>query len=128
MIIVAKWMVILFGVFLIGAGFLMLFNPKKARSILQSAGSTNFINYAEITIRIIPAVSLILYSDFSKYPFPFKLLGWFMLVTSLILYFIPRKMHHKFSLKSADILKPLYFQLISPFSVLFGLAIIYNVL
>lgn len=128
MLIVAKWIIILFGVFIIGAGFFMFVKPKKARSILQKAGSTNLINYTEITIRIIPAVSLILYSDFSKYPFPFKLLGWFMLATSIVLYLIPRKVHHNFSLKSADILKPLYFQLISPFSVLFGLAILYNVL
>jgi hypothetical protein len=128
MILIAKWIVILFGVFLIGAGFLMLLNPKKARSILQKAGSTNFINYTEITIRMIPAAGLILYSDFSNYPLPFKVLGWFMLATSLILYFVPRKAHHHFSLKSADILKPLYFQLLSPFSVLFGLAVIYNVL
>jgi hypothetical protein len=127
MILIAKWIVILFGVFLIGAGFLMLLNPKKARSILQKAGSTNFINYTEITIRMIPAAGLILYSDFSNYPLPFKVLGWFMLATSLILYFVPRKAHHHFSLKSADILKPLYFQLLSPFSVLFGLAVIYNV-
>jgi hypothetical protein len=128
MLLAAKWIVIVFGVFLIGADFLMLLNPKKTRSILQGAGSTNFINYAEITIRIIPAIGLIVYSDFSRYPFPFKLLGWFMFVTSIILYFIPRRMHHNFSLKSADILKPLYFQLLSPFSVLFGLAIIFNVL
>jgi len=128
MILIAKWIVILFGVFLIGVGFLMLLKPKKARRILQKAGSTNFINYAEITIRMIPAAGLILYSDFSNYPFPFKVLGWFMLATSLILYFVPRKAHHHFSLKSADILKPLHFQLLSPFSILFGLAVIYNAL
>jgi len=127
-ILIAQWIVILFGVFLIGIGFIMLLNPKKARSILQRAGSTNFINYAEITIRMIPAISLIFYSDFSHYPLPFKVLGWFMLATSLILYFVPRKAHHHFSLKSADILKPLYIQLLSPFSFLFGLAVIYNVL
>ncbi|MFZ6010871.1 MAG: hypothetical protein ACOYXT_11055 [Bacteroidota bacterium] len=126
MITIAKWIVILFGVFLVGVGVLMLLKPKRARAILQKAGSTNFINYAEITIRMIPAISLILYSDFSKYPLPFYLLGWFMLVSSIILYFVPRKMHHAFSLKSADILQPKYFQFISPFSVLFGLAVIYN--
>ena len=128
MIIVAKYMVIVFGVFLIGAGFLMLLMPEKVRSILRKAGSTNVINYAEITIRIIPAASMILYSDFSKYPMPFKFFGWFMLATSMVLYFIPRKMHHNFSVTSAGILKPLYFQLISPFSALFGWAIIYNAL
>lgn len=123
-----KWIIVLFGMFIIFVGFLMLFAPKKARKTLRKAGSTNFINYAEITIRIIPAVALILYADFSKFPLAFKLFGWIMLVTSCVLYFVPRKLHHNFSMKSADILKPIYFQLIAPFAFLFGGWIIFNVL
>ena len=106
----------------------MLFAPNYARQTLRKAGSTNFINYAEITLRMIPAVALILYADFSKFPLAFKLFGWMMLITSLVLYFVPRKMHHGFSLKAAEILKPLYFQLISPFAFLFGSILIYCVL
>jgi len=122
---VAKWMVLMFGGFIIFAGFLMLFKPKKARMTLRKAGSTNFINYAEITIRLIPATALILFADFCKVPIAFNFFGWIMLITSLILYVVPRKMHHNFSLKSADILKPTYFRLISPFAFLFGGLIIY---
>ncbi len=125
-ITVAKWIVVLFGIFITLAGFLMLFAPKKARQTLRKAGSTNFINYAEITIRMIPAIALILYSDFSKFSEFSKILGWFMLITSLILYIVPRKIHHNYSLKSADILKPIYFQLISPLSFLFGYLLIYS--
>lgn len=128
MVAIAKWTVIFFGIFLIYAGFLMLFAPKKARDILRKAGSTNFINYAEISIRMIPAAGLILSADFSRFPEFFKLLGWFMLLTSLLLYFVPRQLHHQYSLKSAEILKPLYFQLISPFSFLFGSSLIYAVI
>jgi len=125
---ISKWTVLLFGAFIIFVGFIMLFTPKKARATLRKAGSTNFINYMEITIRMIPAVAMILYADFCKYPEVFKFFGWFMLITSLILYIVPRKTHHNFSLKSAEILKPIYFQLISPFSFLFGGLIIFNVL
>lgn len=116
--IFAKWTVILFGLFFIFVGLLMLINPKKANEILRKAGSTNFINYAEITIRIIPAVGLILSADISKYPDIFKIFGWFMLLTYLVLYFVPRHLHHNFALKAATILKPLNFQLISPFAPL----------
>ncbi len=123
----AKWTTILFGVFIILVGFLMLFAPKKARSVLRKAGSTNFINYAEITIRLIPAAAMILYADFSKLPIAFEIFGWIMVITSIILYMVPRKTHHRFSMKSADRLKPIYFQLISPFAVLLGGLIIYNV-
>ncbi len=125
---IAKWVVILFGIYIILIGFLMLIKPKKARAILRKAGSTNFINYAEITIRLIPAIALILYSDFSKFPEAFNVFGGIMLITSLILYAVPRKLHHRFSMKSADILQPIYFQLISHFAFLFGGLIIYNAL
>ncbi len=128
MILLAKWIVIFFGLYIICAGLLMLFAPKKARETLRKAGSTNFINYAEITIRMIPAIGLILYADYSRYPDVFKVFGWFMLGTSIVLYFVPRKLHHSYSLKSAEILKPVYFQLLSPLAFLFGAAIIYSVL
>ncbi len=124
----AKWVVISFGLFFICAGLLMLLLPAKANNILRKAGSTNFINYAEITIRIIPALGLIFSADNSKYPDIFKLFGWFMLLTSLVLYFVPRQIHHNFSLKAAEVLKPLYFRLISPFAVLIGAVLIYSVI
>ena len=128
MIIIAKCIVILFGVFLFGAGLLMLFNPTRARAYLRKAGSTNLINYAEITIRMIPAAGLVLYAEYSKSPEIFSVLGWFMIATSLILYLVPRRIHHAYALRSADILTPTYFRLVSPFSMLFGAAILYSVL
>lgn len=127
LIIISQLTIVSFGVFLFGVGLLMLIAPSKARQILQKAGSTNFINYAEITIRMIPAAAMIIYSEFSKFPEILKIFGWFMLITSLVLYFVPRQIHHNFSLKCAEIIKPLYFRLISPFSFLFGAAVIYSV-
>lgn len=126
--LISKWTTIIFGMFFIFVGLLMLFNPKKANEILRKAGSTNFINYAEITIRIIPAVGLILSANNSKYPNIFTIFGWFMLLTSLVLYFVPRHLHHTFSIKAADILKPFLFQLISPFAFLIGTLLIYSVI
>lgn len=127
-ITMAKYIVILFGTFIIFAGFLMLFRPKKARRTLQLAGSNNVINYSEITLRFLIALALIYYAEYAKIPEAFTVLGWFMLITSLILYGVPRKLHHQFSLKSADILKPVYFQWIAPLAFAFGGFILYNVL
>lgn len=125
--IIAKYLIIFFGIFFICVGFLMLIKPEKARATLRKAGSTNLINYGEITIRIIPAVALIIISDLSKYPLIFNLFGWFMLLTSVVLYFVPKKLHHDFSNKCADFLKPVYFQLIAPFSMTIGIVLIYCV-
>jgi uncharacterized membrane protein YfcA len=125
---ISKWTIIAFGIFFVCVGGLMLIRPKIARETLRKAGSTNLINYAEITLRIVPAIALILSADYSKYPEIFKIFGWFMLITSFVLYFVPRKLHHNFSNKCADILKPIYFQLISPFSIIIGIIIIKSVI
>jgi hypothetical protein len=114
---VAIYIVIFFGLFLVSVGLLMLLRPAKARVYLRKAGSTNLINYAEITIRMIPAAALILCAELSKFPEMFKLLGWFMIVTSLILYFVPRRWHHQYALWCADVLKPNYIRWLSPFSI-----------
>lgn len=124
---IARWIVIFFGSFIIFIGFIMLIRPVKARNTLRKAGSTNFINYAEITIRLIPAIALIVCAEIAKFPEAFEIFGWIMLITSLVLYFVPRQLHHQFSMKSADILKPVYFRLIAPFAFLLGILIIYNV-
>lgn len=124
----AKWITIFFGLFFICVGFVMLIQPLKVNAVLRKAGSTNFINYAEITIRIIPAIALIMSAQHSKFPNMLTLFGGFMLLTSLVLYFVPRALHHQFSIKAADILKPIYFQLIAPFAVLIGVLLIYSVL
>lgn len=124
---VAKWITVAFGAFFIIVGLTMLFRPQKARRILQKAGSTNFINYAEITLRMIPAIALLLVADISKYPIAFRVVGWFMLGTSLILYAVPRRIHHNFSTKAASILEPSYFQIISPFAMVIGYLIIYSI-
>jgi uncharacterized membrane protein YfcA len=123
----AKWITILFGLFFIAAGVLMLFAPKKANAILRKAGSTNVINYGEITLRLIPAVALILAAENAKYPEVFQIVGWFMLCTSVVLYFVPRQRHHNFSVRAAHILKPRLFQLISPFACAIGVFLIYCV-
>jgi uncharacterized protein YjeT (DUF2065 family) len=126
--IVAKYIVLLFGFLIITMGLLMLLNPKRARVTLQKAGSTNFINYTEITLRLIPAVSLIIAAPVSKYPQFFEIFGWIMTITSLLLFCIPRRWHHAFSLKSAEILTPLYFRLISPFAIFGGGFIVWGIL
>ncbi len=128
MIILAQFVVILFGIFIISVGVLMLLNPEKALATLQKAGSTNLINYAEITIRLIPAIAFVIYSPYSRFPEVLKLFGWFMIVTSLVLYFVPRKYHYAYSMKWAGILKPVQVRLISPLAFIFGAAIIYSAL
>lgn len=122
----AKLIILLFGGFIIAVSFHMLFTPKKARLMLQKAGSTNFINYGKITFRLIISIALVTYSANTKFPEAFSIFGWFMSVTALLLYLVPKKLHHAFSMKCANLIKPLALQLLAPFALLLGVFIIYS--
>ena len=105
---IAKHIVLVLGFFFIAVGLLMLLNSSLARATLRKAGSTNGLNYTEITLRIIPAIGLILAVPLSKYPTILPIFGCFMLITSFVLYFVPRTLHHNFSNKCADVLQSLW--------------------
>ncbi len=128
MVETAKWIIIVFGIYLVAAGVLMLISASKAKEIIQKAGSTNFINYAEISLRMLPAAALIYYAGFSRYPQAFYLFGWLMLSTSLILFFVPRKLHHQYTLWSSNLIKPAMFLVIGPVSIWAGAMFIYGVM
>jgi hypothetical protein len=89
--------------------------------------STNFINYAEMALRMIPASAMILFAEHSRFPEFFKIVGWMMLITTFILTLVPRKIHHRFALKCADVLTPVYLRLVSPFAFALGSFFIYCV-
>jgi hypothetical protein len=127
LVIISKVILILFGLFFMSVGILMGFWPKIARNVLRKAGSTFWIHYGEITIRMIPAAACVFYANYSKFPTFFEVFGWFMLGTSLVLYLVPKQLHHQFSNRCADVLKPIYFQCIAPISVAIGLFFIYSV-
>jgi len=126
--VLAKYVVICFGLFLIGVGFLMLLAPSRAREIIKKAGSTPLINYGELILRMIPAAGLILSAADSKYPQFFSLLGWFMIGTSVLLMLLPRKYHHAYALKCADILTSTRIRAIAPLSFIFGGFLLYAIL
>lgn len=126
--IIGKFILILFGVFLIGCESLMLLHPAFVRSTLRKAGSTPVINYGELSLRMIPALGFILYAPDAIYPISFKVIGWYIIFTSTLLMVIPRKIHNKISNRFADFLTPRIFTLISPLAFLLGGFLIYIVL
>lgn len=128
MVETAKWIIIVFGIYLMAAGVLMLASPAKAKQTIQKAGSTNFINYAEILLRMLPAAALIYFASFSRFPQAFSLFGWLMLSTSIILLFVPRKIHHQYTLWSSNLIRPAMYLVIGPVSILAGVMFIYAVM
>ena len=123
--VVAKGIVVLFGIVFLFTGGVMLIKPTLFRSWIAKAGSTPLINYGEITIRLIPAIAMVYVAPETKSPLFFQLFGWIMIVTSLILYVTPRKNHQQLSIGFAEKLKPIYLQCIAPLAFVIGMGLIY---
>ncbi|MEY8020872.1 hypothetical protein AB8P51_08580 [Muriicola sp. SD30] len=128
MILLAKFLVILFGFFLIGVGFLMLLAPNRIWKILNKAASTPRIHFGELSLRMIPAVGLILCAPQSKFPEFLQIMGWFMIGTSILLMLLPRALHYAYAQKCTAMLPPNTIRLLAPFSFAFGGFILYSIL
>lgn len=122
--IIAKCIIVLCGLFLVYAGFLMFFKPEKVRTIIGKAGSTYFINYAELISRLLIGVCFIIVSKATNWELYFKIFGYFLIGSAIILMCVPIKTHHNFAKNAAEKLKPIYLKTCTPFSILFGVLII----
>ena len=114
----------IFGLFLIWSGFMMFLKPLKVKGIIAQAGSTFFINYVELSIRLIIGLAFVLFK--SKHEFFFTIIGYFLIVSAIILMLVPIKKHNKFSVFASEKLKPIYLRFCAPMAVLFGVLLIYS--
>lgn len=125
LVILSRIIITVFGLFIAGVGVLQAFKPARALSILTQAGSTNLINYGELLIRMIPGGALIIYAPFSRLQDIFFYLGWILVITSVVLILIPRRIHHQYALLCASLLPPSRMRFLAPASILYGCVLIY---
>jgi uncharacterized membrane protein YfcA len=125
--VIAKYLIVLFVLFLVYAGFLMFFKPEKVRTIIGKAGSTYFINYTELGIRLIIGIAFLISSLFSIYELQFKVIGYFLMISALLLMLVPIKTHNNFAKNAAEKLKPIYLKICAPFAILFGFLVLYAI-
>ena len=123
----AQGLVVLCGLWLIAVGLLMGARPRTALRYLGKMASTNTINYTEITLRLIGGLALWQAAPISRFPEVFKLFGLFVVVSSLVLYFIPRRWHATYAVWWAERLPPPVVRGMAVFSLAFGGLLIYAV-
>lgn len=116
----------LFSLFLVWSGVMMFFKPNKVKNIIGLAGSTLFVNYAELSIRLVIGIAFVFVK--TKYKLTYSYIGYFLIISALILMLVPIKKHNKFSLYASEKLKPIYLNFFAPISILMGILIIYGIL
>lgn len=124
MIVIAKYIVVFFGLFLIFSSYLLFFKPQNAKTIIGKAGSTYVINYSELGIRLLIGIAFVISSKIAFYEFQFKIIGYFLIGSALILMGVPIKKHNQFSRNAAKKLKPTYLKICAPFALFFGIILV----
>ena len=122
-----QWVVILGGVWLIAVSCFMLARPQTALRCLGKMASTNLINYAEISSRMIWGIALVLAAELLKFPEVFRILGLFLAATSAVLFLVPRKWHAGYASYWSNRLSTSLVRIFAPFSLAFGIFLIYAI-
>jgi len=125
---VAQILVVLSGIWLMAVGILMLVKPQSAIRYIGKAASTNFINYTELTLRGIGGIALVLFAELSKFPELLNIFGMVLIITTVILFFVPRKWHSQYATWCSNNLTAPLVRIVSPFSFTLGIFLIYAVI
>lgn len=113
------------GLWLISVGALMAFLPDTALGVLRLTASTRTINNSEQGLRLIAGLAFLFRSPASKLPQVFEIVGWFIILSSLVLLVLPLRWHSAYAVWWADRFNPAAVRFVAPMSALAGIGLIY---
>jgi hypothetical protein len=112
------------ALWLIAVGILMLVRPQLCLSVLSKTASTRRINNTEQGLRLLAGLALVVRAPFSDLPRVFEIGGWFIVVSSITLLFIPLRWHAGYAVWWANALPLWAVTPVAPLSVAAGLGLI----
>jgi hypothetical protein len=95
MTLVAGWVVVAFGLFLIALTGAVFVKPALAQRFFMSFASSARTHYVEQVLRLLIGTSLVVLSPAMWQGTVFWLLGWAIVVSSVALLLIPWRWHHQ---------------------------------
>ncbi len=115
-----------FGLFLVGLTVVVFAKPAVAERFFMSFASSARAHYTEQIVRLLIGVSLIVRSGVMWQPKVFWLVGWGIVVSSLVLMLTPWQWHDRFG----EEVRPMLLRHMKLFAVgllAFGVLLIYGV-
>jgi hypothetical protein len=85
------------GVLLVGFAGMVYARPAMAERVLMKFASSARAHYLEQTLRVLLGVSLVLLSPTMWQGKAFWILGWCIVISSVVLMLIPWRVHHRFA-------------------------------
>lgn len=117
----------LLAIWLVIAGLVMLLAPRLALRAVAGFGSTLLVHFGELGFRLAAGVALVVADPSSSSPGIVAPIGWFLIVSSVVLMLLPRSWHSAYAIWWARRLPPVFLRLVAPIAIAGGLVLM-NVL
>jgi hypothetical protein len=114
------------SLFLIALAFIMFVKPAMTERFIMSFASSKRAHYTEMFFRLLFGVSLVLLSKTMWQPKLFLLLGWAIVISSVVLLLLPWQLHHRFGTRVLPLLVR-YKRLYAVGVMAFGVLLLYGV-
>jgi hypothetical protein len=123
---VAAAVVVAFGLILIGFTGVAFAKPKIAERFLMSFASSARTHYVEQVFRLLIGVALVVLSPAMWQPNLFWIVGWAIVVSSVVLLCVPWQWHHRFGERVLPMVVR-HLRLYAVGSLTFGALVLYGV-
>jgi hypothetical protein len=116
--------VCLAGAYLVALGLAALFRRTLAENFLSGFATSSLLHFVEISIRIIVGAALVLAAPRLFPTILFTIVGWILVVTSVVMLFVPWELHRRFAAQSVPRALP-FLSLIGVVSLVAGGALMW---
>lgn len=89
--------VLLAAIWLIGLAAVSLVKPERAKDFLHRFASSALTHFLEVFVRLIVGVAFVVYSSQMKFSVVVTGFGWMLILTTVVLFFVPWKLHRRFA-------------------------------
>jgi uncharacterized protein YjeT (DUF2065 family) len=89
--------VLLAGLYLVVLAGVAFFRPSEAKRFLSTFASTPATHFVELFVRLVVGGCLVSYAVQMTFPRLFTVIGWTIVVTTLVLLFTPWRLHRRFA-------------------------------
>jgi hypothetical protein len=118
--------VVAFGLFLIGLTGIVFIRPAVAERFFMAFASSAKAHYTEQALRLTIGASLVVTAPTMRQPSMFRIIGWAIIISSIVLILTPWQWHHRFGTH----VLPRVIRFMKLFAIgllLFGVLLIYGV-
>jgi len=95
--ILASAVVVLAGLYLVALAIASLLAPGRVEHFLSCLVGSAAAHYSELGIRLVVGGSFLVHSPNMLFPPVFRLFGWILVMTTVLLLAVPWRWHHRFA-------------------------------